>query len=158
MGSTVVAAVLTNGGMSLVNVGDSRAYLVQGGELVQISYDQSFVSDLYREGQITREEMRSHPQRNRLSMSINEKREQVEPVIKEFEINLQDQVILCSDGLWSVVSEEEILYYVQNFPPQTAANDLIRQALEYGGPDNISVIIAQRTEPKRKFLLFTRGL
>lgn len=149
MGSTIVAAVLNQSEITILNVGDSRAYHIKSeGLILQVSQDQSMVAELVRKGEITPAEALTHPDRSKLNMSIRSARPEVIPNIAEFSVAVGDSLLLCSDGLWAVVPEEEILYFVQNFPPQEAANDLIQQANEYGGPDNISVIIARCTDKK----------
>lgn len=147
MGSTIVAAVLNQSNITMLNVGDSRAYHIKKeGLILQVSQDQSLVGELVRKGELSAAEALKHPDRSRLNMSIRSARTEILPYVTEFSIDIEDSLLLCSDGLWAVVPEEEILYYVLNFPPQEAANDLIQQANEYGGPDNISVIIARCTE------------
>lgn len=143
MGSTVVAAVLDKFEISFINVGDSRAYYIHQDEIQQVSYDHSLVADMVRNAELSPEDMLSHPKRNVLTMSINAVRSEVLPYEGQINILPGDTLLLCSDGLWSVVSQDEILYYIQNFSPQEAAEDLIQQANENGGPDNISVIVAR---------------
>ena len=146
MGSTVVALLVGNSHAQLVNVGDSRAYLIRDSKLSQVSEDQSYVAELVRAGEVDPKEASRHPQRNRLTMSISARHNQVTPVYHTIELQSGDQFLLCSDGLWSVVPEDEILYYILNFPAQQAAEDLVAQANEYGGPDNISVMVVQTAD------------
>lgn len=143
MGSTVVAAVVNWPVLHLLNVGDSRAYVVRGQSLEQVSTDQSLVAEMVRKGEIKPEEALAHPKRNVLTMSISAARNQVTCMKAEIDLQPGDSVLLCSDGLWAVVPEKEIIYYIENFAPQEAADDLVKLANAYGGPDNISVIIAK---------------
>ncbi len=101
------------------------------------------VAQLVSRGVINWQEALKHPRRNQLMMSISARREVVEPVLVQVEMQPGDQLLLCSDGLWAVVPEEQILYYATNFSPQTAVDDLVQQACDYGGPDNISIILAR---------------
>ncbi len=143
MGSTVVAVVLKEQEIYLINVGDSRAYLVNEKQIHQISYDHSLVGEQLRRGVITETELRSHPRRNVLSMSISAQRENITTYTGVFEWQPGDSVVLCSDGLWGPVTEAQIQAVVLAHPPQQAAERLIQLANTNQGPDNISVIVAK---------------
>jgi serine/threonine protein phosphatase PrpC len=144
MGSTVVAAVLKKKELSLINVGDSRLYLLRNGKIQQLSYDQSLVADMVRKGEITKEEARIHPYKNRLTMSITARRNVVASYKIEIPLEFEDVILLCSDGLWGVVPEGYIRAAACQLSPQKAAKRLVDLANSFGGPDNISVIIARR--------------
>lgn len=150
MGTTVVAAIITKDHISVINVGDSRAYLLRGKEIIQLSQDQSIVADQVRAGQLTREEAKNHPKRSRLSMSISAKRPVVKPFTHETRIEADDIFVLCSDGLWSAIPETLIWAAAKELTPQEAADKLVALANTSQGPDNISVIIARRVNPNRK--------
>lgn len=143
MGSTVVAALIKGRSISLVNVGDSRAYLINARAVRQISYDHSLVADQLRKGMITEAQVRVHPRRNVLSMSLNAQRQDVETFSGAFDWNPGDALVLCSDGLWGPVLEEQIQSTVLELHPQQAADRLVQQANANRGPDNISVIVAR---------------
>lgn len=143
MGSTVVAALLKGHSVYLMNVGDSRAYLINQQSVRQISYDHSLVGDQLRSGLITAAQARAHPRRNVLSMSLNAQRETVDAFTGEFTWHPGDALVLCSDGLWGPVLEEQIQAAVLELHPQQAAERLVQQANANRGPDNISVIIAK---------------
>lgn len=143
MGSTVVAGIFSKGLLALVNVGDSRAYRFHAGQMLQVSRDQSKVAELVASQAITKEEMRSHPQRNILTMSISGRRATVEPVLTTVPFEAGDRFLFCTDGLWSMVPDEEIQQIVENMPVQAAADNLILQANYHGGADNISAIIVE---------------
>lgn len=143
MGSTVVAAVIKGSSIYLINVGDSRAYLVNEKAIRQISYDHSLVGEQLRQGLITEAEVRSHPRRNVLSMSISAQRENVTTFTDVFEWRQGDRLVLCSDGLWGPVTEAQIQAAVMEFHPQQAAERLVYLANTNQGPDNISVIVAR---------------
>jgi PPM family protein phosphatase len=145
MGSTIVVAVLTQDKVYLANVGDSRAYLVNQEGIRLLSYDQSLVGEMVRQGIITPVEARTHPYRNRLNMSISVGRESLEIFTAVFDCKQDDVIVLCSDGLWSTVSEAQLQTVVLELPPQQAAEKLVALANTNQGPDNISVIVASET-------------
>lgn len=143
MGSTIVAVVLEEETLHLVNVGDSRAYLIQENAIRQISYDHSFVGELVRQRLITTAESISHPKRNVLTMSISAQREDIDIYTTQMRLEENDVILLCSDGLWGPVSESQIQTVAWELPPQQAADKLVGLANRNQGPDNISVIIAR---------------
>lgn len=141
MGTTLVAAALDAdaGSVLLANVGDSRAYLYSVGTFRQLTNDHSLVNELVREGRITDEEARTHPQRNILTraLGINQ-----DLAIDQFEIRVYggDKILLCSDGLTNEVDDPAIAAILNRFDdPSDAADTLIEKALEGGGRDNITV-------------------
>ncbi|MDQ6928996.1 MAG: Stp1/IreP family PP2C-type Ser/Thr phosphatase [Actinomycetota bacterium] len=145
MGTTItaVALVAENGEehLAIVNVGDSRAYLFQNGELVQISEDHSLVEELVRKGQLTHEEAKVHPQRSIITRALG-----MEPEIEVDYWQLVpyrgDRIVLCSDGLTNEVSDDRIASTLRQVrDPQEAARDLVRQAKDHGGNDNITVVV-----------------
>lgn len=143
MGSTVVALSLINSRVSVVNVGDSRAYLVNTNGVRQISYDHSFVGEAMRAGLLTAEEAMHHPKKNQLTQSIRAAATDIRPYFGTETLANNDYILLCSDGLWGVVPETMIQYVVTANPPQMAAELLVQAANNLGGPDNISVVIAR---------------
>jgi serine/threonine protein phosphatase PrpC len=151
MGSTIVAVVLEEDMLHLVNVGDSRAYIIREDAINQISYDHSFVGELLRQRLITQAESISHPKRNVLTMSISAQREDIDIYSAQIRLDEKDIVLLCSDGLWGPVSESQIQTVAWELPPQQAADKLIEMANRNQGPDNISVIIA-RNKANRSLL------
>jgi PPM family protein phosphatase len=148
MGSTAVLAVPENNRVHVANVGDSRAYLLHGQEMTQLSYDHSVVADLVRAGQITPMQARSHPKRNRLTQSLSPKRKEYKSNITVSPFGEDDTLLLCTDGLWGVIPESIIQAVTLELSPQEAAVKLIGLAKNSGGPDNISVIIARRKGAK----------
>ncbi len=143
MGSTVVAVVVKGGHIYLVNVGDSRAYIINRQGVRQISFDHSLVGEQIRQGVITEAEGRRHPRRNVLTMSISAQRERLEMYSGIFPWRQKEILVLCSDGLWGPVTEEQIQATVLTLPPRLAAQRLVDLANENHGPDNISVIVAR---------------
>lgn len=142
MGTTVVATIIEDGEAVIGNVGDSRAYTV-GDELTQITVDQSFVQELIDQGEITPEEAKTHPQRNVLSQALGTE-ETVDPDF--YTQQVEQHLLLCSDGLTEEVSEESILSTVtESEGIDTAADRLIQSANDNGGSDNISVILTSHT-------------
>jgi PPM family protein phosphatase len=144
MGSTVVAAILSDSQLHLINVGDSRLYLFRERKIQQISFDQSIVAEKVRRGEITEEEAYNHPQKNQLTMSINAHRDTVTPYCAEQSLETNDVILLCSDGLWGSVPTNLIRAVACQLKPKIAVKKLIGLANESGGPDNISVIIARQ--------------
>jgi protein phosphatase len=144
MGTTLTAILFAGGRLALCHVGDSRAYLMRDGELTQITHDDTFVQTLIDDGRITPEEANSHPQRSLLLRALNG--QDVEPDLSMREARAGDRYLLCSDGLSGVVSEETLADALQDPDPQSTADRLIELALRSGGPDNITVIVADVVE------------
>ena len=140
MGTTLTAILFAGGRLALCHVGDSRAYLLRDGQLTQITHDDTFVQTLIDDGRITPEEANSHPQRSLLLRALNG--QDVEPDLSMREARAGDRYLLCSDGLSGVVSEETLAEALQDPDPQSTADRLIELALRSGGPDNITVIVA----------------
>lgn len=142
MGTTLTALLWTGQRLGLVHVGDSRAYLLRDGVLTQITQDHTWVQRLVDEGRITEEEATTHPQRSLLMRALGSG-EHVEPDLSIREVRAGDRYLICSDGLSGVVSHqtmEETLASYQG--PQETVQELIQFALRGGGPDNITVIVA----------------
>lgn len=146
-GSTLTGMLLLGEKMIIAHIGDSRAYMIQNdGEMKQLTRDHSLVKRLEELGQITSDEAAIHPQRNVLYRALG----QEEPIDPEIITTLLPQtgfLLLCSDGLWGVVSEAEIKNIIISAKsPQSASQELIEAANAAGGPDNISVILIQIEE------------
>ncbi|RZU33837.1 PP2C family protein-serine/threonine phosphatase [Blastococcus saxobsidens] len=144
MGTTLTAILFAGGRLALCHVGDSRAYLLRDGQLSQITHDDTFVQTLIDDGRITPEEANTHPQRSLLLRALNG--QEVEPDLSMREVRAGDRYMLCSDGLSGVVSEETLADALQDPDPQATADRLIELALRSGGPDNITVIVADVVE------------
>ncbi len=145
MGTTLTAVALVNEDgeehLAVANVGDSRVYLFQQGELSQLTEDHSLVEELVREGQITPEEARVHPQRSIITRALG-----MDPNVAVDSLQVLpyegDRLLLCSDGLTNEVSDEKIGSILRRMgDPQEAAQELVRQARENGGNDNITVVV-----------------
>ena len=144
-GTTITAAVVIDEQLTLAHVGDSRAYLMTpGGQMKPISQDHSLVQRLIDLGQLTEEEAAVHPQRNVLYRALGQM-EPFHPDIGTFTFPNNGMLLLCSDGLWGVVSEQVIFDIVmQNDNPTTACRKLVDAANDAGGPDNISVVLVKK--------------
>lgn len=147
MGTTFVAACISNGQLYVMNLGDSRLYLLSDC-FVQISKDHSLVEELVRSGQLTREEARIHPQKNLITRALGAEME-IEPDFFQVDLKDGDEILLCSDGLSNMVEDSEIEKILKQTDNLTdAAEKLVETANEHGGLDNIAVVIA-RKEGKR---------
>lgn len=150
MGTTVTAALFVGGRMHLASVGDSRAYLINAGGVTedgalaaQLTSDHSLVARLVDIGQITREQARVHPQRNMLYRSVGTD-PSVAVDLRSHPIEPGDIVLLCSDGLFNYLRDEELAQIVlQQSSPERAAEQFVALANERGGNDNISVVIVR---------------
>lgn len=140
MGTTLTAILFAGDRIGLVHIGDSRGYLLRDGELTQITKDDTFVQTLVDEGRITREEAHSHPQRSLIMRALTG--HEVEPTLTMREARAGDRYLLCSDGLSDPVSDETILEALQIPDVAEAAYRLIELALRGGGPDNVTVVVA----------------
>ncbi|ORV06949.1 PP2C family protein-serine/threonine phosphatase [Mycobacterium celatum] len=140
MGTTLTAILFAGNRLGLVHIGDSRGYLLRDGELTQITKDDTFVQTLVDEGRITREEAHSHPQRSLIMRALTG--HEVEPTLTMREVHAGDRYLLCSDGLSDPVSDETILEALKIPDVVEAADRLIELALRGGGPDNVTVVVA----------------
>ncbi len=142
MGTTFVAATVFPDKTYVMNVGDSRLYLL-GTEMKQITVDHSYVEEMVRKGEIQRKDARIHPKKNVITRAVG-----VEDTVEAdfYEIETEEAsrfLLLCTDGLTNMVEDEEIRHTVMKYAdaPQDALRKLVKQANEYGGKDNISIII-----------------
>lgn len=143
MGCTLVGMIMKGERCLIANVGDSRAYLLGEGEIRQISRDHSLVEELIARGEISRDEARTHPQKNIITRAIG-----VEAAVKcdifDFSPEKDARLVLCSDGLSNVVSDREILQLsTAHQDISSAAGSMLDLALRRGAPDNVTVFIAQ---------------
>nr|WP_078624643.1 MerR family transcriptional regulator [Streptomyces monomycini] len=141
-GTTLTALLWTGSHLALVHVGDSRAYLLRGGGLFQITHDHTHVQSLVEEGRLTPEEAESHPQRALLFRALDGS-DGVEPEVGLREARPGDRYLLCSDGLSAVVSSDAVREVLGAAPgPGRAVRDLVALAHEAGAPDNVSCVVA----------------
>ncbi len=145
MGTTVVAAVIYQGLLFIANIGDSRCYLIRNGVLRQVTRDHSWVAEQVRAGVLTEDQARVHVHRNVITRSLGTQPD----VLADFFIEPLregDLVILCSDGLHGYVDDASLLDIASHHAPHDAVRLLVEAANEAGGPDNITVAIAQINE------------
>ncbi|HEU0131241.1 MAG TPA: Stp1/IreP family PP2C-type Ser/Thr phosphatase [Mycobacteriales bacterium] len=143
---TTVTAVLTDGDAAwLAHVGDSRAYLLREGELRQLTRDHTFVQQLVDEGRIRREDVSTHPQRNVIMRALDG-REGLELDLERLEVRPGDRLLLCSDGLSGVVTDDSLAAVLGDSSPEEAVQRLVDLALRGGGPDNITCIVADAVD------------
>jgi serine/threonine protein phosphatase PrpC len=143
MGTTLVMAVVVGREVHIANVGDSRAYVISSRGIRQITHDHSFVQNLIDQGTIKPDEALKHPYRNILTQALGSQ-EQVEP--DTFSETLQDDesLLLCSDGLWEMLSEDRIRDIVMNAAtPEAACQALIDATNAAGGKDNIAAVVVR---------------
>ena len=142
MGTTLTALQLNGNRLSIAHVGDSRAYLFRGGVIEQITDDHTIVSEQVARGMMTREEAARSDMRNILSRALGIAPE-VDVDIEELTVSEGDQLVLCSDGLSELISDDEILSEVQSSNrPEIVCDELVNLAIQRGGEDNITVIVA----------------
>ena len=143
-GTTLTAALIVGDQITIAHVGDSRAYAIDHtGHHQLLTHDHSLVKRLEEIGQITPEEASVHPKRNLLYRALGQG-DQLEPDITSFSTCDWSKLILCTDGLWGVVPENEFLHIIASTSePQIACELLVMSANTHGGPDNISVVMVQ---------------
>ncbi|MEU4740297.1 protein phosphatase 2C domain-containing protein [Actinosynnema sp. NPDC023658] len=140
MGTTLTAVLFAGSRLGMVHIGDSRAYMLRNGTFTQITHDDTFVQSLIDEGRITEEEAATHPQRSLLLRALTG--HEVEPRLMVREARPGDRYLLCSDGLSGVVSMETLDEAIRIPDPQACADRMIELALKGGGPDNVTVVVA----------------
>jgi protein phosphatase len=141
MGTTLTAAYLDGGHVVIAHVGDSRAYLFRDGQLVRLTQDHSLVEELRQRGKLTEEEAAEHPQRSIITRALGpEPGVQVDTLSQA--VRSGDVILLCSDGLTSMISEKQVRQILADAPTLQAAGDaLIDGANAAGGKDNITVVL-----------------
>jgi protein phosphatase len=141
MGTTLTAALVEGEHVRLAHVGDSRAYLLRGGELRRLTEDHTLVQRMVQEGEITQEEARVHPHRNVMTRAVGVDMT-VDVDDRSVEVHAGDRLLLCTDGLTGMISEQRIGgILVDARDPQEAAHHLVDAANEAGGIDNITVVV-----------------
>jgi len=141
MGTTLTMLRVEGPRVRLAHVGDSRAYLLRDGELRQLTDDHTLVNRMVREGKLTEDEARIHPQRSILTRALGVDGE-LEVDVFTVDLDPGDRVLLCSDGLTSIVADDEIRGILMSHPdPQAACDELVAAAIRGGGPDNITVVV-----------------
>ena len=142
MGCTASCCLIEKGRMAIAHVGDSRIYLLRHGTLVRVTHDHSYVEELVDSGQITPDEARTHPSRSIITRALGSDPDMYADHFT-LEVNNGDRVILCSDGLSSMIPDSEIeAVAVSSATAQQAADNLVASALTAGGLDNVTVVVA----------------
>lgn len=142
MGTTLVGALILPDEVTLVNIGDSRAYVIRGETIRQITRDHSLVQVLVARGELTPEEARVHPKKNLITRALGVDPEALEDV---FQVGGQpgDRLLLCSDGLTNVLSDQQLLELCRGESLEECCRRMLACTLESGAPDNVTVIMAQ---------------
>ena len=146
MGTTMVCATFLDGHLHVSNVGDSRLYVQRGKNLFQITLDHSYVQEMVRNGEITEEAAKHHKYKSRITRAVG-----AESMVKVdfFDIPVDDidSVLMCTDGLTNMVSDEEISRVLsKDISPKQQAQTLLTKALDAGGKDNVTIIVI---DPKK---------
>lgn len=139
MGTTVVCTIVRNNIAYIAHAGDSRAYIASKGKLSQITVDHSYVQNLVDQGKISPDEAEHHPRKNVITRAVGvDKHIQVD--FSEVELNENDTLILCTDGLTNYVTNDELLSDVSDDQYYAFADRLVKRANSHGGGDNITVV------------------
>lgn len=143
MGTTMVAALVVGDRAYILNIGDSRCYLVQPEGISRITRDHSLVEDLVARGQITPEQARQHPQKNLITRALGAEAKLRADLFRQ-PMEHGDALLLCSDGLSNMVSDQELLYEVlHGGPAEDCCRRLLDIALSRGAPDNVTAVLLQ---------------
>lgn len=143
MGTTLVAALLQGRVATIINLGDSRAYLYRGGAVSRITSDHSFVGEMVARGELTEEEAAIHPRRNIITRAIGIEGDP-QPDLYEIELSEGDMLLLASDGLHGMISDMLISSTLsESDQPDRLCDLLIERALDGGGRDNVTVVLAR---------------
>jgi protein phosphatase len=142
MGTTCTALSIVDRQLHFAHVGDSRLYHIRAASISRLTRDHSYVGKLVESGIVRPEDADSHPQRHILTAALGSGRE-VAPHAPDrpFPLEEGDTLVLCTDGLWGLVGDQELARVVQSTPPAEACLQLVGMALERGGPDNITVLV-----------------
>ncbi len=158
MGTTLLAALWLGEDLLIANVGDSRAYFFRGKHLTQVTRDHSWVAEQVAAGLLSPAEAAHHPYRNIITHSLGPQRN-AEPDLFHLTTQPGDKLLLCSDGLSNLLSIEEMAAFLATYPLDQAATQMLERALERGAPDNVTLVLIQfyqgkkRTNRRRKLVL-----
>ena len=142
MGTTVVAAIVAEQRIYIAHAGDSRAYIYNGTELVQLTKDHSVVQEMVDIGQITEDEAKSHPRKNLITRALGV-HETLDADYCEEELPPGSTLLVCTDGLTNAVELDEIAEILHEYCFADCAEVLVQRANENGGPDNITVVLVE---------------
>jgi protein phosphatase len=143
LGSTLTLALVIGNVALIGNIGDSRTYLVRDGMIASLTADHSLVGSLYRQGLITEQEVYNHPHRNLIYNALGTKADATPDIVLQ-RLQVDDILLLCSDGLWEMVRDDQIRDILMSFEkPEDAAAALVQRANQEGGLDNIGVVVVR---------------
>ena len=143
MGTTMVCAYLDQTHATILNEGDSRAYYITPDRILQVTRDHSLVEDLVRRGELTPDQARVHPHKNLITRALGAEAG-LHADLFEFDTEPDSFILLCSDGLSNLVSDQEILYEIlHGGPAEDCCQRLLEIAMKRGAPDNITVVLIQ---------------
>jgi protein phosphatase len=143
-GTTCTAVALFPDHINIAHAGDSRAYIIRKKKIKQITDDHSVVGEMMKQGMLSKEEARNHPRRNVITRAVGLRPEVEIDIYESIPFRTGDTVLVCSDGLFSMVSEEDILSIALGENLKKACSDLVKKAKDEGGHDNITVVLARR--------------
>ena len=147
MGTTFTALQLVGSMLELLHIGDSRCYLLRKKKLKQLSYDHTVMQELIEQGRLTKSEIADHPQRALLTQALMGN-SGIEPVLISYELKLDDRILLCTDGLSNLLSDQEITEILTENEDADIPNVLVQKTKSKGAPDNVTVIYARVVEDK----------
>jgi protein phosphatase len=145
-GTTCTSVALFPDHYNIAHAGDSRAYLVRDGKIEQLTDDHSLVGEMVQKGLINKEEAIRHPRRNVLTRAVGLRNEVAPDIHENIPFKKGDKILLCSDGLFSMVPEKEIGSIVDRNAPQDACRKLVEAAIKYGGDDNITAVVIHKAD------------
>lgn len=144
MGTTMVSVIMDGVTARILNIGDSRAYRISEEGIIKVTRDHSVVEDLVTRGEITREEARLHPKKNLITRCLGTE-EKAETDLYEVTVREGEFLLLCTDGLSNILTDQEILYEViHGGEPESCCQRLLNQALSKGAPDNVTAVLIQK--------------
>jgi len=151
MGTTCTAIVVIDEELYFAHVGDSRAYLYKDGKVTRITTDHTYVQELVKSGEITAEEAETHPKRNILTNAMGTKPEvKVDTGICPAEFSIGNKLMLCSDGLYDYLNDQEIGQYLTQASLAESAEIMINEAKKRGGHDNITIVLAEKVSGQQE--------
>lgn len=143
MGTTVVCAIVRDNQAYIAHAGDSRAYIINNGNIRQVTTDHSMVQDLLLRGKITPEEAENHPNKNIITRAVGVDRG-IEIDFEQIDLDDEDTLLICTDGLSNYVSNDEMLELMSDGKHYAFADRLVKKANENGGGDNITVVVISK--------------
>lgn len=143
MGTTVVCAIVRDNQAYIAHAGDSRAYIINNGDIRQVTTDHSMVQDLVNKGKITKEQAKRHPNKNIITRAVGVDKS-IEIDFEQIDLEDDDTLLLCTDGLSNFVSNEEMIELMSDGKHYAFADRLVQKANQNGGGDNITVVIISK--------------